>query len=351
MTLPVEQIMQENDDVLTVGKNEVLLQEGVAPYQFENCTTLAADQKWWNDRVCPDRRGRPDPSCVQGKEYHGKVYQELWAVHCASPSATPSSVPDPSFPAYECECIEFQSRKPNVIVFEDLDARSDSQGAMMVGGNANIRQGFSIGLVSNASTPFSDMLFVGGDLNFPSGSVVGNVHYGGQANLGSSIRNSQSKITNDLPVDFDAVQTHFEILSASMCAKAPTGGYLEDDRVLRILRGNAPIEVFKVKASTLNRIQSVDLSGVSASATVIMNVFGNSVNFNYHQTIVDNRHIVWNFCDASEISISKCEVSGSFLAPLAHVTGTGGVIQGQFVAKSYTGTTQFNDNPCVACIN
>lgn len=348
MTLPVEKVMQETDDLLVVGQSDVLLQNEIAPYAFENCTTLLADLQWWTDRVCPIVRGRVDPGCMQGKDVYIPYYEQLYQERCASPSATPSSSPDASFNDNQCKCIEFVNRKPNVVVFEDFDGSSDSQGAMMIGGNANIRPGFSIGMVTNAST--TDMLFVGGDLNFPTGSVVGNIHYGGEATLGSSIRNSKSQVHNDSPVDFGAAQTYFEQLSASLCTRSPTGSVIVEDRILKILRGNTAVEVINVDATSLSGIRNVDLSGVSASAGVVMNVFGNPVNFNVHQTVVSDRHVVWNFCDATEISIAKCEVSGSILAPFAHVTGSGSVVKGQFVAKSYVGTTQFNDNTCLACI-
>jgi choice-of-anchor A domain-containing protein len=324
-----------------------------APYAYSDCDTLNGDLSWWSSRACGGRR---QPTCVS-KDYMVNLLQTYWADYCASPSSTPSTSPDASFNVYICECIEYNTYKPNIISLNSMDASADAEGIVFAGGNANFQAGFSIGVkagfTGQHATAGGNMLVVGGDLSYPTGHVDGgDIVVGGSASVGSSVLNAGTSVTvNPTFVDFHDVEEHFVGLNTRTCGLADTGYFQSDKSSLTAVRGNAQTEVFTLTSDDIPGVKSLDFSGISGSASVIVNFkAGSDVNFGFKQIVPNGRHVLFNFCGTNTITIANIQVDGSIMAPTAAINGQGGVVEGQVVARSYSGSTQFNDLTCGVCL-
>lgn len=275
-------------------------------------------------------------------------FSTLWDQFCASPSATPSSSPDASFPVYICQCIEFETLRPNIICLNDMAASTDSEGLVIVKGDASLETGFSIGTFDSSGN--DTMLIVGGNLQFPGGSVVGDIEVGGNAVVGSSITNAGTTVRSGPTFDFDGSVAHFMEVTDRLCNLQDTGTVTREGVVLTTLRGNAPTEVFTLTSTQMEDATVLDLSGISASASVVINVKDFAVDFKLNVITPNGPNVVYNFCNAQTVSLTNILIDGSVIAPRAQITGAGGVIKGQVVAGTYSGSTQFNNVECTACL-
>jgi hypothetical protein len=55
--------------------------------------------------------------------------------------------------------------------------------------------------------------------------------------------------------------------------------------------------------------------------------------------------VLYNFYQATTVNLTSSNPDGSILAPLAGVNGTYGQMNGQLIAASYSGETQFDSTP------
>jgi len=347
-------IVKETDNVLSISlsnKVEARTNESMelesGPYSFENCSTLATDMAFYGAMTCISR-GRVNAGCVFTRDYQIGNLNSLWDQFCASPSATPSTSPDASFPVYICQCIEYETLKPNIICLNDMVASTDSEGLVIVKGDASFETGFSIGTIDSSVN--DTMLIVGGNLQFLGGAVVGQIEVVGNAVVGSSITNGGATVSSGSTFDFDGSVPHFIGVTDRLCNLGDTGTVIREGVVLTALRGNAATEVFTLTSLNLENATTLDLSGISASATVVINVKDVVVDFSLNVITPNGPNVVYNFCNAQSLSLNKILIDGSVIAPRAHIAGVGGVVKGQVVAGSYSGSTQFNNVECTACL-
>jgi choice-of-anchor A domain-containing protein len=87
---------------------------------------------------------------------------------------------------------------------------------------------------------------------------------------------------------------------------------------------------------------------------VLVNVSGTSAQTNYagysynntslnDPTNVNSGKILWNFSEATQLDLRS--IGGTIFAPKADVTSYYNAVNGQIVAKSFTGTGQTNYHP------
>lgn len=243
----------------------------------------------------------------------------------------------------------------NTFVLNNFSGTSDTQGALAVGGNATL-QHYSVGdqLPSSYS---GNSLVVGGNLNYTDGRVYyGNVAVGGAANLSSSVywglvNNGQSYQQNlgaGLPIDFNAAGTYLQNLSTSLAALPTTGSagrlyggmYIQGDNTSKL-------QVFNVNASDLSSSTWWNaLSSIPSDATILLNILGDNVTLTggLQPLAPYSDRVVFNFVNATSINIHGVSVEGSILAPFADILNAEGVIQGQLIAKNFSGNLQQNLN-------
>ena len=228
----------------------------------------------------------------------------------------------------------------NLLVLGNLSLTgggSDVAGRVGVGGNANI-----------TSASFNQDLIVNGNLNFGGGTINGgNAVYGTSASLnGVNISRGQAiKTANPFSVStarayVEGISNKWAGLSANGTTTVQYGGV--------ILQGSdAKQNVFRVKGSDLSSANYVQIS-VPTGATAIINVDGTSDrmgNLGISLNGTDKQHVVFNFWQATSLTVSGVNVTGSLWAPKAAVNFSNGQLMGNLVANSLSGGGRFEFYP------
>lgn len=319
----------------------------IAPEQFDSCEQTLEEIEFYENYDC-SVRGRSARSCVLLNQIMLETRRAWWDAYCASQSASPSSSPDASFDG-ECECLTYRDYQANIFTVDDATLSSDSEGAVLVGGSATFRGGFSVG-IEGITFPGAAVV-VGGDLNYATGSVLGDLEVGGAANVGPSITHrANTSVASSVTYDFASAEAHYRNIAANLCSKTPTGTVELEYNSLYVRRGNAQTEVFELHTDQLAAAKSIDFSGISESATVVVNIRGEEATLSTNIIGRNKVRTVFNFCEARHITLQQVQMEGSILAMDADIIGNGGVINGQVIAKSFSGSTQFNNFPCVGCL-
>jgi choice-of-anchor A domain-containing protein len=233
----------------------------------------------------------------------------------------------------------------NALFFGDMNAfTSDAEGRVAVGGNASL-YAYGIGDRLENSNGTRDDLIVGNDLDYTYGQVFnGNIVYGNVGNLdGVGIPNGEDRQEVDV-LDFAGLHGDLAAKSALWGAEGPNG-YTSLRRGNLNLRGtHAELDIFTVTPDQLAAAKSIHIIA-PVGATVLINVPGDSAGIHdlgLHLRGVDGPHILWNFYQADELSISGVGLKGSILAPEAALDFNNGQIAGTVIAGSMHGNGQFN---------
>jgi choice-of-anchor A domain-containing protein len=266
----------------------------------------------------------------------------------------------------------------NAMIFGNMGSAanpygSDSEGAVAVGGNAYLRD-FTVASVSNHG---ANALTVGGNLNQLRAEDHGNVFVGGNADFHDGMQGGATvfgtitvdgtlvhaptqyvgtRLTGPSPIDFNAVRT--DILAASQQLATTTAGTLGTSGHFNpynpgnfdLIGNSTGLNVFNIDGSMLNALSSGQFEiDVPTGATVLINVSGTTFNFgnfgffcdsdsNYcSNSKTDAAKILFNFYQATSITMTQIGMLGSVLAPLADVTFYNGNINGTLIANSLAG--------------
>ena len=251
----------------------------------------------------------------------------------------------------------------NVFIHQNFSATSsDVEGRMAVGGDINISH-YSVN-IKNGSQLYTDTsdspaLVAGGDLNFKSGQIAGDVHVGGTYTPTSSgnVVNGSANIGAPALIDFDAEFNNLINLSTSLSLLSPNA-VAEDQFSTQYLTGAGAnnlendMHIFSLDSSDM-LFSDYLLSNVDKGDTVLFNVSGTDIstswgNFGGSDFSLDimSENIIFNFYEAEALHLNA-SLYGSILAPKADITAPTGVIWGQVIANSWDGNMQINDNPFV----
>ena len=268
----------------------------------------------------------------------------------------------------------------NLLVFNNFTGtNSDVEGRVAVGGNASI-SGYSINANNLTGTAFT----VGGNLNFPNGNITGNTvvggnfsssysgSFGGNVAVGGNLNASNgisapsgSTVTvwgtttgyqnNYAPtlvkgsgsfsqgVNFNALQTSLTGLSTRLGGLAASS-VVDYYGTLEFNASNANgINVFDITAA--QAAQNMQINGLGAGGTVLINVSGTSVNFGSHGFTNFDNQVLFNLSSATNLTLSS--VNASILAPLASVNGGYGAVNGQVIVNNWNSSVQVNDRSFV----
>jgi choice-of-anchor A domain-containing protein/uncharacterized repeat protein (TIGR01451 family) len=233
----------------------------------------------------------------------------------------------------------------NLFVIQDLNQPScDTQGKIAVGRNATLSN-YSIGdqLPSNSG----DVLIVGNNLSYSSGAVLnGNVVYGNATNLPQSGVSIAGSLTKAIPVDFSAAQAYLQGLSVSLGNYTVNGTTVFQWGGLKLTGTDPYLNVFKVNGSDLSSANDFQID-VPNGSVVVVNVNGTSISWSGGLAVTGTaiNNVLYNFYQASNLSITGINVRGSILAPNAALSYPSGLITGQVIVNSMTGCGQFNLSP------
>lgn len=234
----------------------------------------------------------------------------------------------------------------NLFVLENLtQPSSDTEGKVAVGGNAHLAN-YSIGDQLPNSNGTEDVFVVGGDLTFISGAILGgNVAYGVSTNLPiNQVSIVNGTLRQDYPINFAAAASYFSNLTVQLSNYAANATTQFEWGTLTFAGTDPFLNVFHVSGADLTAAHTVNIN-VPNGAVVLLNIDGNNISWtgglNVSGTAINN--VLYNFYEATNITIQGIDVRGSILAPFAHVNFVTGVQNGQMIAKSVEGMGQFNN--------
>jgi choice-of-anchor A domain-containing protein len=272
----------------------------------------------------------------------------------------------------------------DVFVFGNFtESGTDSGGAVAVGGNFAPANGGGFTIASQLSSPAGtyDLVvagnftnngysmgggdaFVGGNLNWTdptlphnvyvdgsftnstnAGTVGGTIYYSGSScTSGDPVTCVKTGATTD-PVNFAGAQTNLDSVSTTLATETANGTTSFDGYSTYTLTGtSSSLNVFNLTNSSYSN-QTINITA-PASSTVIINVAGTSDSFSggsINLNGVSASNVIFNFSTATTVSIADMSFNGTLLAPLASFSGTYGNLDGQLIAESAQGTTEFHN--------
>ena len=230
------------------------------------------------------------------------------------------------------------------ILGNQLTHGSDVEGAVAIGGAAHF-DSFSIGATLPSSANNVANLVVGGNLSLGDGSVRGKTLVGGTYTGVGYIPVTQHDAS--LPVNFAAEATRLDNLSdyyATLGQTAADNTSLVGS-TLTINALASGLNIINLTGAQLAASNDTRIN-LGANSTVIINVTGavdtvtGGLRLNGTQLGDDGGHmagasdVLWNFSQATSLSMYSIGMIGSVLAPDANVYGAG-VIDGQLVADGF----------------
>jgi choice-of-anchor A domain-containing protein len=224
---------------------------------------------------------------------------------------------------------------------------TDAEGRVAVGGNANLT-GFGINDKGSIDSPTAPALVVGGNLNYNMGTITyGSALVGGTATtnqVGFGQAGAGAGLTaGSQPIAFAAAYADLSARSQSWGGLTANGNLSFNANSGRYdLTGNSStLNVFSLTSANLASFiqKGLDLIAPTGS-TILINVSGPTANFTQYQMFrngnsqgVDTK-VLWNFTDATSISMDGFSFRGSILAPNAVLTHNNGNIEGTAIVGS-----------------
>jgi choice-of-anchor A domain-containing protein len=313
------------------------------------------------------------PYTTQAYTTQAVTTKPIYPVTTGAPVPPPPPPPPPVIPPYQTDCDtngqgHFFGSVPslfNVFVFEDFYClNSDTQGRLAAGGNITIEH-YAVGceiypppvpgstcieygsltcVDAIATGDWVDNLVAGGSLTATSSQLwIGNVVYGTTLNSDFTFNFQQDcYIQQEHPIDFAVWEVYEQQLSAKLCAMTTTGTDTVEEGWKLVLHGTgATVDVFSIQGSDLcgPNIRGFDIEG-TGNSTVIINVHGDSLDcggytMGFSTPPYNAAKVLFNFCEATSITLSAVQWRGSILAPWADITPINGAISGQIIAKSF----------------
>ena len=247
----------------------------------------------------------------------------------------------------------------SVFVLEDAHiARSQIEGSIAVGGDVSTLTSYSINAGrANRGGDYTDTdaLVVGGDVEFQNGSIWGNLVYGGSATTDQSGTVAGELVHDPNRLDFAGRAEALRGFTDELAGRDPTGTVTREPwGEVRFEGINPELNIFSVSSSTFSG-NSNYIINVPDGSTVVINVTGTGVvnvdgsvdpvDFQYAGVSVNDsrgreagRKVIFNFPEVTELNVTGIQVLGSIIAPRTALTFNNGQVNGQIVARTWTGT-------------
>jgi choice-of-anchor A domain-containing protein len=187
-------------------------------------------------------------------------------------------------------------------------------------------------------------IVAGGSVTFNGGSISGNaagappIIYGTTDSL-SSIGMSGTPVQRANAVDWSTTRATVTSLSTSLAALSSNGTTSIAFNNITLAGSDATTNVFSISGNALAAASSLTINA-PATSTVIINVSGTNItmqNFGITLVGVDQTHVLFNFAQATSLTYTGIDITGTVLAPNAAVSANGGRVDGTVIASSYNG--------------
>ncbi len=244
-----------------------------------------------------------------------------------------------------------------VFVFGDfVSSNTDSHLSIAAGGNAVLT---NYGVGTQVSPSADARLVVGGAAVLTNGGVGqpqnGTVIAGGAvAASGFTATILDNQGVGGVGVDFAAAQATFQGLTAELAAQASTGSAVNAFGTLTLTGASSTLNVFNLTEADFEGSGTFNID-TPFGATNIINVAGANITFGpmggqmFFNGVAgslsnpENAVTLFNFYEATALDLNGSRApQGSILAPYAAVTGGFGQANGQLIAASYSGNTEFH---------
>lgn len=220
----------------------------------------------------------------------------------------------------------------------------DVEGAFAVAGNASF-ENFGIGDKLTGGAPATGGLVVGGNLTATNGQLhYGNMVVGG--NVNTTRFNVKEGVTDtDTSYDFATLAQQLRDTSKSLSEYDNTGETRFQYNQLTLTGTEANLNVFSIDAAQLGSANSLSIN-VANGSQVLVNVVGSSANWSnmgISLSGVTTQNVLFNFHEASSLSMAGISISGSVLAPNANVLFQNGHINGILITNNLTGPGELHN--------
>jgi len=226
---------------------------------------------------------------------------------------------------------------------------SQNQGPMAVGGNCTLSH-YSVGTALNSTNAPTNVLVVGGNLNFTQGSVNnGNILVTGKAQVSEvSVPNGQI-LYGPTGIDFATVFGNIEAYTQYVAQLTPNGVVSTLYSNMTLTGSDTLLNVFLLTSQQLQ--QATQLNVIApAQSWVVINVPGETnsmsgMQMNINQ--IDRTRVLWNFFETTSLNMQGISVQGTLLGPRATIDFPNGGIDGSIYAESIVGQGQVSYFPWV----
>lgn len=231
---------------------------------------------------------------------------------------------------------------------------SDVEGALLVKGNFTASS-YSVNKKDKDAFG-SYSLVVGGNMNYSSAALNNGSYYvGGKATLVSVGTDKNTKSSTVNPANFNAMADNAKKVSTALSNATETGRSSISYGGMTLTGNNKAVEVFDITGSALSSVSYFNLNKLQSGATLIFNISGkDAIGFNQNGVGLngfDKYNVLFNFYEASNLNLQNVGVYGSILAPLATVTGNGGVVNGQVIVGNWLSNVQVNADHYFSAVN
>lgn len=252
--------------------------------------------------------------------------------------------------AHAAPVSPFQSLSPyNVYVTGNHTASSTSYaGRVGVGGSASYTSVRIGDRFANQSTGL-DSLVVASDLLYEQGQVQGGgIVAGGRTNITGVVVGGGGVRVGSSPINVTAAAQFLRDAGASWKSVVANGAVNQMPWGDLILGGSdRQLNVFSVDAGQLAVTRSLRIH-VPGTSTVLINVRGDAATLRsarFSLNGLDASAVLFNFADATTLTIDGTEVLGSVLAPKAEIAFTNGQVRGQIFGMALNGNGSAADQP------
>jgi choice-of-anchor A domain-containing protein len=239
--------------------------------------------------------------------------------------------------AAQADVLDFGFLKgANLLALGNLTVTGNSvDGAAVVKGNASISN-YSINQ-ANTDAFDSYSLVVGGNLSSTQGSIAnGNWYADGTYSINGTTVNSPVRGSDPGVASINSMAARATEVSTALKTVKATGTIGNQYGGLQIQGIGASVEVFDVTGAMLSSVNWSSLSNIKSDATLIFNVSGSAAGLRDGMAgFSTSNNVLFNFYDATQLSISNANIQASVLAPLATVVGSGGDIWGNAIVNNW----------------
>lgn len=232
----------------------------------------------------------------------------------------------------------------NAVVFGNYEAsNSDVEGSLAVGGNATLRS-YSVGSKLPTAANGTNTLIVGGNLSATDGQLSrGNLVVGG-TNTSTRFTVANGTTTTGVSFDFAGLGAQLRDTSSSLSQYANTAQTVNNYGALNLTGSAADLNVFSITAAQLGSSHGISIS-VNPGSQVLVNVSGsvaNWQNMGINLNGLSTANVLFNFYEATSLTMSGIGINGSILAPQANVQFNNGQLNGILIAANFKGSGELH---------